>query len=543
MKKYIIITLVLIVISTLALVGCDSSTPTTTAAPSTSPTSSATSTTAPAATTAAEISKYGGTLKILDTIAPSTDLGYQPEKDYVAKYNVYNTCIETLVRMSDTGEMIPWLATDVQVDIENLQATITLRKNIKFHDGSDFNAEVCVWNMARVQATRQGSYSTWDSFEAIDDYTVSVKLKYWENSFWGSLSSTSIISKASYDANGEEWSRWNPVGTGPFVFAGFERDVSTKFTRNDNYWQEGLPYLDAVEWHYFADEMTLAAAFMSGEGQMVLGASNKTASDLINEGYERVPAASYGGGVAVLQFDSIHPDSPFSNQKVREAVWYAIDRESIVKATGFGQTYVVNQFATSPEALAYISDYPNHEYNPEKAKELLAEAGYADGFSCKLYPNPGDVAPEVAMVAIQSYLQAVGIDVDIDFVDSAGFTAIRFMDGWSNGMIFAAHAPGPNFASVMKTFCSAVGLTAHSEYFPDDYTAALNAALSSDEIQPELVQEVNRLACEYVLQIPMSATVIGPIATPGFVNDHGFNTQGSNMSWNPEACWLSPEAR
>ena len=127
--------------------------------------------------------------------------------------------------------------------------------------------------------------------------------------------------------------RNNPVGTGPFMFESFQRDVGYKVKKNPNYWQPGKPYLDGIEIAYIADPMTQKAAMEAGEYHMLQIEPSKAAKDLENEGLK-----TYFQLVTVYSFmpDIAHSDSPYSKQKVREAIEYALDRESMAKAFSNG---------------------------------------------------------------------------------------------------------------------------------------------------------------------------------------------------------------
>jgi len=169
--------------------------------------------------------------------------------------------------VDEYGKKHPWLATDFELAPDKLSVKITLRKGVKFHDGTDFNADACVYNMQRHVDTGTGSApKLWKSWEAIDDYTVLLKLNYWENTAIDTLSRCLQISPTRVREKGEDYANWNPCGTGPLKFKDFSKDEYLKFERFDGYWQEGLPYLDGVEFIFIADVMTRQAAFLAGEG-------------------------------------------------------------------------------------------------------------------------------------------------------------------------------------------------------------------------------------------------------------------------------------
>jgi peptide/nickel transport system substrate-binding protein len=483
--------------------------------------------------------KYGGWLRILDSSSPGAFFGYLSEKDYVS-FRSLNGLHERLCRLADTGELTPMLAEKWEFSPDMKTVTFTLKKGIKFHDGSDLNAKVAVWNIGRLMSTGLSQYVSWEGAEVIDDYTFKLFLKEFTNEFGNSVARASMISMDAYMKNGEDWINKNPVGTGPFKFVELNRDQNLKYEKFEDYWQEGLPYLDGVEMVFIKDEMTRVAAFLNDEGQVIVLGNPKNSSDLENMGYVVTLQPAYGGGPLVLDFDSKHDYSPFSNKLVREAVWYAIDKDAIVAARGFGRTVVNNQFV-DVNHMAYDPNLPPRPYNPTKAKELLAEAGYPDGFSCTLWPAEARVMdPEVA-VAVGEYLKAVGIDCAVEFVDYAKFADMRYITGWEVGMLGFTHAGNVNLASQFGKFMGPNCITSHTSWYSDEFAQALQDAMSTENLEPEKMRRLNQIAYEEVFQVPLNTKMRTDMLVPG-VHDHGRWQQHTPLYWSPEIAWLSGDA-
>jgi peptide/nickel transport system substrate-binding protein len=189
--------------------------------------------------------------------------------------------------------------------------------------------------------------------------------------------------------------------------------------------------------------------------------------------------------------------------------------------------------------MGYIPDLPERGFDPERAKQLLANAGYANGFKAKLIPCPTSVDRD-EVVLVQNYLKKVGIDIDIDFVDAAAFRKIRYQAGWNNGMLIFGTVGHPNFAHVMNVFCSQRGITSHTSYVSEEFANALDAALGTLEMEPEKMQKVNRLAVEGLFQVPVHTQPGGPEpVVQANVHDHGLLKQQEHLFMSSEACWLS----
>jgi ABC-type transport system substrate-binding protein len=547
-KRFIPIFLAILLLGTLIALSCApesvSTTPAATQIP-TKPTASSTPSatqipTAPTASSTPSVpqidkSKYGGTLRLLEKQAPFANLGNPPlNEDYVGTYDVWPV-IEKWVRSYENATWEPWLAEQVTISKDLTSITLKIRPGVKFHDGTKLDADAAKWNMD-LDLPRNPFIK---AVVKVDDMTVRMDLNYYDNTIPENLARMTAISPTAVKKNGADWAKWNPVGTGPFIFKSYERDVSLKMVRNPDYWKPGLPYLDAIEWYFIPDDLTRTAAFMHGEGHATR-ASAMDAQMLIKMGFELIPQPAYMPSRMVLEPDSLHPGSPFYDQRVREAVWIAINRGAILTARGFGLAKGSNQFAGLGQP-GYIAELENlRPFDPTKAKQLLAAAGYPKGFKATLYPNPGGVTDPDTMVAIQGYLKDIGITLEIVNLDNAAHNNLRYNTGWTNGMIAISQSTGPNIASVFKTFMSANSITKHSVYTSKAFNDAMYAALATVDVNAGLMEKANRLAWEGVFTIPYQYQ-----PTAGRLNiqtkearDMGINTMFNWQGWTPEKAWL-----
>jgi peptide/nickel transport system substrate-binding protein len=396
--------------------------------------------------TNSEQSKYGGVLRTIETVEGSMPIGV-PWEARGADTVLMKPVLENLIREDVDGTLHPWLATGWEVSEDKKAITFFIREGVKFHDGTDLNAEAVKWNLDKQ--IESSSLGMAESVEVIDDYTVRINLKdKFMNTVIVLLANVpgSIVSPTAVEKNGIEWARTNPVGTGAFMIDTFKRGESVSFKKWDGYWQEGLPYLDGVEHLLVRDFNTARAALLTEGAEQVhvaavtQGEEAKTMKDL---GFDIL---GYSAGPQALFPDSANPESPLANLKVREAISYAIDREAIVRAKGFGFWEPAYQWA-SPGEDCYIEDYEGQKYDPEKAKQLLKEAGYENGFEISLYAL--NTADKDVLVSIQNFLADVGIKAEIDARDSGGFNELIW-GGWKNGLLFQVNGTMPNFNSVLR---------------------------------------------------------------------------------------------
>jgi peptide/nickel transport system substrate-binding protein len=374
----------------------------------------------------------GGVLRIVTSTGPKV-LGWYPEMGPGDASAVY-PAIERVMDMSANREMEPFLAESVKVDQKNLTMTIKLRKGIKFHDGSDMNAEAVAWNYKTIlDPTRKVKFSDKiKSIETPDSHTVVLHLTEYNNLMLSIFGWIPVFSKAAFDTHGKEWCRANPVGTGPFKFVEWKRDVSMKWERNPNYWQKGLPYLDGMEYSYVPDATTASAMFQSKQADVWIGAPVKDQAELVKKGFKRQSA--WAGLPPVIYLNTANPKAVTANLKVREAIEYALDRPAMAKALGFGFYSPMKMVAPEGE-WGYSASYKGRPYDPEKAKKLLAEAGYPNGCKIKLLALT-DSTNRTTSETIKAYLDQAGFNVDLDLADSGRFFGNVWGSGWDDMVLF-----------------------------------------------------------------------------------------------------------
>jgi peptide/nickel transport system substrate-binding protein len=476
--------------------------------------------------------QYGGVLKIAEATGPTTPFGWPPEG--VGEASVSGKpAIEALLRQHYDGRIEPWLATDYKIASDKKSVTFTLRKGVKFHDGTDFNAEAAKFNLEGMKAAKRPGTADWTSIDVVDDYTIRITLSQYSNIALTRFSGGggAMVSPTAFKTKGIDWARWNPVGTGPFQFVSFERDVTTKYKKFNDYWQKGKPYLDGVELLYIKDPMTQSAAMQAGEVQVLNTDNGKMMADLKAMGLGVITADT---GTVVLIPDSVNADSPLANKKVREAIEYAIDKEAIAKAKSYGFWVPAYQLPC-PGTMAYVKNFQGRHYNPAKAKQLLTEAGYPNGFKTKMIPH--FVIDRDVMVSIQAYLAKVGITVDLEFADQGKYNDYR-RKGWNNGFMCQPFGMYPNYLQTIQTYLESKALDFPTLKKPAGGDDMLYEALST--INPEIprVQKILKLFFDEVTVIPISTTGRAALVQKN-VHDTGYLSLGMWTEWTPDKAWMS----
>jgi peptide/nickel transport system substrate-binding protein len=543
LQKVVYFGLALCIISFLVL-GCSTSSTTSTAISSATSTTTSTSTssspvaTAPKPTSTAPL--YGGDLNVIDVNSPFENLGYPSAP--APRYNPFipYPCVETLLRPDEQGLPTPWLATAFKWGSDNKSLTLNLRKGVKFHDGTDFNAAAVKYNLdLYLPPSTRPELVNVQSIDVVDDYTVRLNCKVYDGLIPVNLCATpgSMVSPTAMQQNGKDWCVTHPVGTGPFKFDSYVRDMSVKYVKNTNYWQEGKPYLNSITISRITDPVTAKASFLAGEGQIITSLSPMDADQLKKTGKYNI--VSCQSSVSGIGFDSAHADSPFGNVKVRQAVSYAIDSNSIVDAVGYGIYTPANQIANVKDWFhnPNVAGYP---YNTQKAKDLLKEAGFPNGFSTKITYGTGDAVGESVLLAIQRNLGDVGIKVEMDPVAPAKYSQV-ITGGWQSSMVAYTGIIEVGYP-VLNTFL--LNLQKNSANYksflrPDDLQAAMEAG-SAEPDQAKLTQIVYNLQSllidKYcIVKVVMATRRIG--ATYPAIHVKLFDPWW--VHWQPENIWIS----
>jgi peptide/nickel transport system substrate-binding protein len=554
MKTLRILPLLLVLLITLALVACAQSETSATPAGSSPPASSTVKTTAavstaPAATTVTP--QYGGTY-IFGSSVPFTTVLRESVSGLGIETFYDRTAHDTLLRLDEKGNLAPYLATDWKIDAPNKIITLTLRKGVKFHDGTDFNAQAVKWSfetrkagLAQTAVAPNSAFSSMKSIEALDDYTVRLNLDYFDNTFLPVLwyIPSEISSPTDYQKLGKDKAKLTLVGTGPFKLVEYNTDIGLTFERNTNYWQPGKPYLDRYVYKVIANSTTQELLFRKGEIDTPpldadiqqrlkdTGQFKFVPSDTVATFWELVP-------------DSANADSPWANKKVREAAEYAIDKEAI--AAKLGGPTAVPQYQWGPiGTYAYIPDLPARKYDPAKAKALLAEAGYPNGFKTTAYVGTTQQFVRDMELSVYEYWRKVGIDTAYNQLTLATLQE-KSRSGWSNGVMDSSPRIVPDWLSgAWGNYSTAAAAQTKASMFrsPDLDALMMKAKSTADMAERDrLAKEVNRFISENAMsiQIYSGGGIGGNLYQKNVQNvGGGINVWGASQYWGNVDVWKS----
>jgi len=438
---------------------------------------------------------------------------------------------DPLLNANNKGEYSSGLAEKYTVADDLKSITFILRKGVKFIDGTDFNAEAAKWNLDKRIATK--SYPYWGSVDVIDEYTIKMNLTSWVNTILGTFTAqgTWMISPTAYEKNGEEWARENPTGTGPFKFQSFERDVNYKVVKNPNYWQKGKPYLDGVTVLFISDSNTIRMAMEAGQADACQIEAGKTAVDLKAKGFGLQITI---GTVMCMVPDTAHSDSILADQKVREAIEYAIDRDAIADAFSYGLWEAPYQIPPA-SSMGYNPNFTlAREYNPDKARQLLTEAGHPDGIKVTLGWPPLSLDMNIAL-AMKADLAKVNIDLEIDAVA----VLPQFFDDTNNAhdeLFFMPVFSGANWNSALAlSFAPSQTMMNMAWGRTDKFLELYNKTMGSKAPDQKLMWDVSNYLTENAEVIPVACGA-SAYCVSSYVKDGGWYSTAADYS--PINLWI-----
>jgi len=381
----------------------------------------------------------GTLVRALSTFPNSLDHAQAAERQAsTTDFQIY----DSLVWFGEGGTIVPQLAERWEVSDDGTEYTFYLREGVVFHNGEPFNADAVVFNWERAStAGFEYSYQweTASSVEAIDEYTVKATLEEPNALFLSTVADYwMMIPPGYFEEVGQAGFDEHPMGTGPFKFVEWVKGDHITMEANEDYWR-GAPKIKTVIFRPIPESATRVAAIQTGEVDIVTRLSSEEAQSLL--GVDNVKVIKYPvARVYYIAFNNLTTglDQPTIDAKVRQAMNYAVDVDAIIDALFDGFAEPASGFIVSGE-LGFGAVEP-FGYDPDRALELLAEAGYPNGFDMDMACPVGAYTHfEEVCEAVVGYLGEVGINVTLDLMESGQYWDLEankelpplFGDSWS----------------------------------------------------------------------------------------------------------------
>ena len=382
----------------------------------------------------------GGVLKVA-VVSEATSL------DPITTNNVPSSIIfmqihDALVTYDEELNIVPMLATSWEISEDGRTYTFQLREDVTFHNGEPFTASDVVYAFTagadpQYQSQWLGRFQQIEEIEAVDEHTVTLTLQAPNAAFLDQITYFGIPSSSAHQEKGADGYAIAPVGTGPFRFVSWSRNDRLVLERNDEYWLT-RPHLDGVEFRAIPERSVAAVELETGGVDVAMSLN---ADDVLR--LESNPDVTVGT-TPTLSYYYIAMNNqagPLQDVRVRRAIQYALPLDQIID-TIFGGVGAVRAYTTmAPGSLAYdesiLEEIPG--YDPQKALELLAQAGYPNGFSTTLYTPTDSNRRQLAELA-QAALSVVGLDVEVRSVELGTMLPLTYSGeapmwilGWTSG--------------------------------------------------------------------------------------------------------------
>ena len=473
--------------------------------------------------------KYGGIFRMAITESPIS-LNPVHANDTSSMRVVYQL-FDTLVSIDSDGEVVPNLAESWDISEDGLVYTFKLKKGVKFHattegdvetanGGREVTAEDWVWtfnyitdpdtNSARAYFIdmikgyndyREGKADTLAGVTAKDDYTLQIELEHSFAPFISVLAynTFSVLPKEDVEKWGQDFGL-HPVGTGPFKFSEWIQGDKLVLSRNENYWRSdssgnSLPYFDGMELKVINDLTMQWTEFNLGNFEAI----EVVDDPYYHEALEKYPDSFFRRPMMGTYFYGMNVTAkPFDNKKVRQAINYAIDRQGIIDLLRNGRATAARG-VLPPGMFGYNPDLEGYTYDPAKAKQLLAEAGYPNGISITLQYNTDDIHKRIAE-AFQQQMKEAGIELELKHMEGAAlFEAMEKGDATFFRLGWVVDYPDPdNFLYVLLNSANFGPLGNFTLYRNPEFDRLTNEArLETDpEERRRMYQEAERIAVE-----------------------------------------------
>jgi peptide/nickel transport system substrate-binding protein len=416
-------------------------------------------------------------------------------------YGIWQHMIEPLVEVSYTRrEYFGVLAESWE--FQGKKWILHLRKGIRFNDGTPFTGKDVIYSINRIRTDKQSlqgsNFSDVTEIEAPDDFTVIVTTQVPNAVFLDRLTNRFMISKAAAEKYGDQADQ-NAVGTGPYKLVSWQRDGNLVLTRNDLYWGP-RPEIKEVIFKKVGEDAARVAGLLSGQGDVMNNVPIEEIPRLDKHPRVRVEKVE-GVRMYFLAMNVTH--KPFDNKLVRQALNFSVDPTAVIKYIYEGNGYVMNGPVGS-KVIGYDPKVKRYPYDPKKARELLAKAGYANGLDVKLYFSPDRYpkAREVCQV-IADQLAKAGVKAELI---SQEFVIFWGKEGVNGGKLpfYYVGRPAIDADTVYDQYFRS-GTSKRSEYKNPEFDRLIDEEQKTGDPKKRvaILQEAGRILMDDVPLVPL----------------------------------------
>ena len=415
-----------------------------------------------------------------------------------------------LQRKAPDGELAPALAERYE-RLDPLTWKFYLRQGVTFHNGNPFTADDVKFSFERLSNPEVSEFintgKTIDSIEIIDDYTVVIKTKMNIPWFANNMHQIFMMDKESTESRDSGEVGIKPIGTGAYKFVEWVKGSYLKLEANEEYW-EGAPQVKQIEERPITEASTRFAALVSGQVDLVSGVPVELYDKVVTN--PKLDVIDRPARRAIFLALHNRPDSPVADLRVRQAIYMAINEDEIIEKIMRGHAAPAAQIP-DPPTIGYNAEIKRLPYDLEKAKALMKEAGYENGFEIKLSgPNDRYVNDAKIAEAVAKYLAKIGIKVELDVKPKSIFfpevdegILDFYLIGWFDGTFDM----GRSYFKLLhsRDMEKGYGGLNGTNYSNPELDKLLES--TADIVDPaergKVLQQVNKLAMENISAIPL----------------------------------------
>ncbi|RAH98860.1 hypothetical protein DLJ53_24820 [Acuticoccus sediminis] len=461
-----------------------------------------------------------GSIYVAQSVDPAT---LDPMQNIAAQsLNVFQNVFEQLTRIGTDGSLEPLLAESWDVNDDATVWTFKLNTGSTFHNGEPVTADDIIYTYETIinnpGAPAAGYLKAVDKVEKIDDTTIRFTLNQPYAIFGRQVSLIFIVPKKAYEEMGPEAFSTKPIGSGPFKVEEWVKDDHITLTANEDYWK-GAPKVAEVQFIPMPSEPARAAALASGEIDIVPLLPPPLVDSLSSQSGIKIDKVESN---RVVFAGYVPDDGPLGNEKIRKAIDYSIDRKAITERLLRGLGNPIGQIAP-PVTFGYDPSVEPTPYDPEKAKALLAEAGY-DGTPIKyMFPTNRWAFATQSAQAIAGYMQQAGINVEMEPMDYAAYLPM-----WINNTLEGMYMFSLGISILDADLI--LGLEYESEkshgyWFSDELDALAKEQRATAD------QEKRQAAISKIWQISNEKALFSPI----YVEVQAYGVRDCVTAWEPRA--------
>ena len=437
------------------------------------------------------------------TVALGGDFpGLDPSKDTSPiGFNYRLNVFDALTELQRDGQMNPRLAEAWTFSPDMLEWTFKLRRNVKFHDGSDFTADDVVFTIERVLADNTTPLRTFiklvKTVEKVDDYTVKFTLIQPYGIFHRQISYVNIMSKTYFGKVGDQGYATKPVGTGPYKLVEWLKDNRMVLEANSTYWR-GAPVIKSATYKPIPAEASRASALLSGEIDLIPSLPPSLMDQL-----KTAPSLNVGvapGFRVVFTAFNVNK-APLDNPLIREAIDKGIDRAAITDKLlrGLGKPTGI---MVPPMNIGYDASFTPTKFDPVAAQELVLKAGYKGEPISIQYPNNNIPMANEVVQAIAGYMTSIGLKVEIKPMEFTAFFPL-WLQSKLDSMYFFAFGSSQYHAETVLTTMYENGSHAFKVDMEIDRLLKLQRTVTDPAEQKKLISEAFRRSNENRYHLPL----------------------------------------